>query len=434
LVFFVLWMNREPMVKRIIPISSGKGGVGKTSFAVNLALLLSKFGKCILVDLDTGTSSIRKTIHAPVRRDLYHFFKKNEPLSRCITPLDDRLDPAGVFSRFGFIASPRHMIESIVNMDQAARNHLIDAINGLDADFIILDLKAGLDPGVIDFMPHSNTGILVFTPHHPAATLAASDIAKAILFRELRELFHAGSALYQHFPGVNPCEINQLIDLTEDVYEPEPANLDNFLALLKARLPRHPFVQILRSIVHRFRVYYVLNRFDGVDDSYETAVKPLVDNISRNISAGLKIGNLGWVIESDAYHKTNMKQVPYIIGGGGPVKVKKKDVVAGHMEALYELAGIRKKPETPQAPLQATEPPAVESLLDGQLRAIQGLYAAKSGESVMQNFDYIVSSLRYLFKNKRLSEFGTGRLLKKGELVPRLIAQKLRRDAALRNQ
>src|SRR5688572_19286844 len=172
--------------RRIIPISSGKGGVGKTTIALNYALSLSRHGRTVLIDLDTGTSSVRNCVDVPVVRDLYHFFKKGHRLDDCATALDRRIDPAGLYSDFAFIASPKHLIEDITNFTPARREQLIDGINALDARFIVLDLKAGLDLNVIEFLPYSNSGMLVFTPHLPAATLAAADVVKAILFRKLR--------------------------------------------------------------------------------------------------------------------------------------------------------------------------------------------------------------------------------------------------------
>ena len=96
--------------RRIIPISSGKGGVGKTMFAINYALELSKHGKTILVDLDLNTSSVRASIDTPVTWDLYHFFRKNRRLQDCVTTLGSSLDPLGRFRNFGFVAAPRHII------------------------------------------------------------------------------------------------------------------------------------------------------------------------------------------------------------------------------------------------------------------------------------------------------------------------------------
>ena len=65
----------------ILPIASGKGGVGKTTVAVNLALALARHDRTIPVDLDTGTSSVRNTLPGEVQYDLYHFLRKGRPLA-----------------------------------------------------------------------------------------------------------------------------------------------------------------------------------------------------------------------------------------------------------------------------------------------------------------------------------------------------------------
>src|SRR6266576_1065210 len=87
-------------IKRIIPVSSGKGGVGKTTFAINFSLALSRHGRTVLVDLDTGTSAIRNAIDVPISKDLYHFFRRGEPLDHCISTLDDKMDPQRRYANF----------------------------------------------------------------------------------------------------------------------------------------------------------------------------------------------------------------------------------------------------------------------------------------------------------------------------------------------
>ncbi len=415
-------------MKRIIPISSGKGGVGKTSFAVNLALCLSRYGKTVLMDLDTGTSSIRNVIHAPIRKDLYHFFKKDEPLQECITPLPASLDLEGKFSKFGFIAAPSHMISTITNLDQAKRDRLIDGINALRADYVVLDLKAGADPAVLDFLPQSNTGILVFTPNHPAATLAASEIAKAILFRKFREVFHPASPIYERFgkQRLNPDAVNQMIDRVEDVYEGGFANIDAFLEFLRRRLPDHPFVRILYKMVDSFQVYYMLNRFNGVESSFHTAVKPFVENISQHVSARLDIHNLGWVVDSQKYHQANVRGIPFVLAQtyrAAKPRPKKKTSIESRLEALYEMTGLIQREKPARKAVKITRA-AVHNALEGQLHAIRSLYEAKAEESEMENFEYILSCVRYIFHHKRISAFGDVRILKKGELVPLVLGGK----------
>src|SRR5687767_8188738 len=114
---------------RIIPVSSGKGGVGKTTFAIHYALMLSRYGETVLIALDMGTPSARTSIDVQIPYDLYHFFRKNIRLEDCITPLSSRLDPQQRYKNFGLVASPRGLIEDLMNFDEFQKARLIRAIN-----------------------------------------------------------------------------------------------------------------------------------------------------------------------------------------------------------------------------------------------------------------------------------------------------------------
>ncbi len=70
------------IARRIIPISSGKGGVGKTTFALNYALSLSRHGRTVLIDLDTGTSSVRNCIDTPVDARPLPLLQEGTPAGR----------------------------------------------------------------------------------------------------------------------------------------------------------------------------------------------------------------------------------------------------------------------------------------------------------------------------------------------------------------
>src|SRR5437763_13569007 len=302
-------------IKRIIPISSGKGGVGKTTFAINFSLALSQHGRTTLVDLDTGTSAIRNAIDVPIAKDLYHFFRKGEPLNDCVTPLDEKLDRHRQFPNFGFVAGPMHLIDEITNFGAGHKAKLIAAINTLDADYVILDMRAGLDSNVIDFLPFSNSGILIFTPHLPSATLAASDIVKAILFRKLRLVFSKESPFFETVKGKLDFWrlTNELIDRVEDVYDSSVPNLDAFADDLFASLGDHPITRTVQQTLDKFRVHDVLNVFNGVDDSFETAVKPFIENLTHNVSARCGVTNLGWITRSEAVHRANCNKIPALL-------------------------------------------------------------------------------------------------------------------------
>lgn len=414
--------TRAKRRRRILPVSSGKGGVGKTTFALNFALELSHHGPTVLVDLDTGTSSLRACLDVPVARDLYHFFRRDAQLRECVTRLPEALDPHGFYGNFGFVAAPRHFIEDVSRLDRVHRARLGAALDGLEADFVVLDLRAGLDDNVLAFLPLSNSGILVFTPHLPSASLAAGDVVRALLFRKLRALFGPRSPLHASSPGVSPAFVLERLARTEDAYDDARAsNLDGFVDELRRTLGEHPFVTAAADAVDSFAVHYVLNMFDGVGDSYERAVRPFVESLERSVSVHLPLVNLGWVARHDVFDLAARRRVPALLCSEPRAEA---EAAAPRTPALSEIDRLaarylgvrppaRRDPRAAASFAQALgvdAPPRATHHLDAQLDVLVRMYDGLKGASWRDNFRYVAHRALHVMQSRSVSSFGDVRV------------------------
>lgn len=404
---------------RIIPVSSGKGGVGKTTFAIHYALVLARFGRTILIDLDMGTSSVRNSIEVPVTYDLYHFFRKNVPLQSCVTPLNTLLDPHQRYKNFGFIASPRGLIEDLMNFDEVQKSRLIRAINSLQADYIVLDLKAGVDARVLDFLPHANSGVIVFTPLVPSAIFAASEMVKHLILRKLKALFSFESFLLRS--GLTPVQIANYVDhiqQMEDVYESREKNLEEFLTVLQNEVENETVLAMLGNVIRDFKIFYVLNRFNNVTDSLEKIIKPFTQSIHNGISPHLRMINLGWIVEDDRFLKSATQRIPLLLQQ--PHEPQKVDSQKQGAELINKWMTELKREFAPlPKPLRSahavpvgvqTRQPHSKDPLEQQLNLLKEMFQTQDRKDFKLNFEYITQRSLQLIKRGRFDDFGDVKL------------------------
>ena len=176
---------------RIIPVASGKGGVGKSLVAANLAVALAQAGqRVVLADLDLGASNLHLVLgfHSPARGIGTFLNNTKSDFSQVISKTDVR--------GLRFIPGDQEM-PGMANLKSFQRNALVRRLLGLDADtdILILDLGAGTHQSILDFFLLSGQGIVVSSPA-VTATLNAYVFLKNTVFRLMYTVFKKGTGAY----------------------------------------------------------------------------------------------------------------------------------------------------------------------------------------------------------------------------------------------
>lgn len=167
----------------IISIASGKGGVGKSVIAANLALLLAKQGKrVVLADLDIGGA------------DLHILFGLLNPpltltdfLSRRVERLDDVAQALPVHSGLTLIPGTGDTLAT-ANMPHAKKKRLIRHLRELETDIVVADIGAGTSYHALDFFLMADHHVTVATPD-PTSVLDLYRFIKLAAIRRVLSLF-----------------------------------------------------------------------------------------------------------------------------------------------------------------------------------------------------------------------------------------------------
>jgi flagellar biosynthesis protein FlhG len=299
---------------RIIPIASGKGGVGKSLAAANLAVAFAQVGKkVVLADLDLGASNLHLIIgHQKPGASIGAFL--NNPKMDFGSIIADTDIP-----NLRFIPGDAE-IPGAANLKTAQRNMLIRRLLSVEADILIADLGAGTHQSILDFFLMSGQGIIVSSPA-VTATLNAYVFLKNAVFRLMYTAFRRGTPAYDYLEKLRSegqgFKMLYLPKILEDIETLDQNSYKKF-----------------KTLIDRFQPRLILNMLDSPNDA-EVAMK-----IRRSCEAylGLKVEHLGVIYRDSLQDISLASRLPIVL-------YKPQSVLS---QAIYRIADkILQLPEIP---------------------------------------------------------------------------------------
>ncbi len=176
-----LFDHSSTPTREICAIGGGKGGTGKTFLSAGLGIALAKMGKrVILVDADLGCANLHTALGLPYPEETLSDFMKEK-----VKRLTDVIVETGI-ENLRLISGAQDFLE-IANPRYKEKMRLIRQVQGLDVDYIILDLGAGTSFTILDFFLSATNGLLAVVPE-PGSIENVYRFIKSVYFRKFKKI------------------------------------------------------------------------------------------------------------------------------------------------------------------------------------------------------------------------------------------------------
>lgn len=225
---------------KVIAVTGGKGGVGKTNISLNMAISMAQQGQRVLVlDADLGLANIDVMLGLRVQRNLSHVLNGQAELRDVLVE-----GPAGIK-----IVPATSGTRSMVELSESEHAGLIRAFSELQDDFdvLIIDTAAGIGNTVVSFA-RASQDVLVVVCDEPTSITDAYALMKVLsrdqhvfkfkvvanMVRNLRE----GQVLYNKLTKVTERFLDVALELAAII--PQDDNLRGAVRKQKALVEAHP--------------------------------------------------------------------------------------------------------------------------------------------------------------------------------------------------
>jgi len=284
--------------KTIIPIASGKGGVGKSFFTANLAIALAGMGhETVVVDLDLGGANLHSFLGLSNRHPGIGDFLKAR--SAELVDLVVQTDTPHLQFLPGDGRTP-----FMANIPYAQKIRLITHLVKLPAQYILLDLGAGASFNTLDFFRLSSHGILITSPEYPSV-MNMLGFLKNLIYRVIEGSFTR----------------NQYIrDLMRSIYKLPMGEQKASIESLRSAIVRIDAEagDVITSICNKYRPRIVFNMGEHPD---ELKIAEQISKSLRDLLA-IEVDYFGFVFSDRTVRESVKKGTAHFSGYGESAAAK----------------------------------------------------------------------------------------------------------------
>jgi flagellar biosynthesis protein FlhG len=314
---------------RIIAVGGGKGGVGKSLVAANLAVALAQAGqRVILVDADLGSAN------------QHTLFGISRPIEGLVAVLDGRAPSLGAtlcateVPGLSLVAGTFATLGA-ANITHAEKKKLLRKVSELDADVLVVDVGAGVSFNVLDFFDLGHQRVVVVTPQLTSIQNAYSFLKSSVM-----------RVLGQRAGREEPVE---LLHSCMGGAGNETGRVGDMVARIRAQDPT--FARTVEERLAEMRVYLVGNQVfePGEANIFASVARMMQDYLCVNVTV------LGHLRASRAVHDSVARRRPHLVLSSDASAVTIRSMAAALLAAEAPGDLLNDGPTAPLPPVDESE-------------------------------------------------------------------------------